>query len=465
MKKHSQRAMRVGDQIQKELADLLRNEVKDPRVGRVTVTHVDVSPDLSHANVHFTHLAGREHARRGREGARAHGRLPAHRAVASPRPVLGAAAAFRLRRFDRSGHAAVAADRRSGRGGQEVRRVSILRERSPATPAPHRILTSPFNAARRSPCIDAARRRRAAARQADGLVVERGAAAREAALSRREGRAHGHARSARVGIAAAVLRRSDQVRAASCSTPPKRYTATFRFGATTATGDAEGEVRRRGPVTFTRDDARSGAAAFRGSDRAGAARLLGAQVRGPRLLRVRARRALTSRASRARSRSTRCACSTGTRRTPSSTSSAARGRTSACSPRTSARRSAAARTWRRCGGRRPAASTRGRPAARAPGGMTDAERLRALAPVSSLVAEPARASASARSRPQRFRQGQALAGAGAPGRRLRGVRRRPVPGHCDGRRRRGAAAPGRGRAGARRSGNLLIAKRISAYNY
>jgi ribosome-binding factor A len=62
MKKHSQRAQRVGDQIQKELADLLRNEVKDPRVGPVTVTRVDVSPDLSHATVHFTHLAGREHA-------------------------------------------------------------------------------------------------------------------------------------------------------------------------------------------------------------------------------------------------------------------------------------------------------------------------------------------------------------------------------------------------------------------
>jgi ribosome-binding factor A len=62
MKKHSQRAVRVGDQIQKELADLLRNEVKDPRVGEITVTHVDVSADLSHAKIHFTHLAGREHA-------------------------------------------------------------------------------------------------------------------------------------------------------------------------------------------------------------------------------------------------------------------------------------------------------------------------------------------------------------------------------------------------------------------
>ena len=62
MKKHSQRAQRVGDQIQRELADLLRNEVKDPRVGRVTVTEVDVTGDLAHATVRFTHLAGKEHA-------------------------------------------------------------------------------------------------------------------------------------------------------------------------------------------------------------------------------------------------------------------------------------------------------------------------------------------------------------------------------------------------------------------
>jgi len=53
MKKHSQRAQRIADQIQRELADLLVNEVKDPRVGRVTITRVDVTSDLSHANVHF----------------------------------------------------------------------------------------------------------------------------------------------------------------------------------------------------------------------------------------------------------------------------------------------------------------------------------------------------------------------------------------------------------------------------
>ena len=62
MKRPSQRAHRVGDQIQRELADLLRNEVKDPRVGPVTLTGVDVSADLSHAKVSFTHLAGKDTA-------------------------------------------------------------------------------------------------------------------------------------------------------------------------------------------------------------------------------------------------------------------------------------------------------------------------------------------------------------------------------------------------------------------
>ena len=62
MKKHSQRAQRVGEQIQRELAELLREHVKDPRVGRVTITAVEASPDLSHAKVFITHLAGTEHA-------------------------------------------------------------------------------------------------------------------------------------------------------------------------------------------------------------------------------------------------------------------------------------------------------------------------------------------------------------------------------------------------------------------
>ena len=61
-KRHSPRSARIGDEIQRELSQLLRDEVKDPRVGRVTVTHVEVTPDLSHAKVLVTDLAGREHA-------------------------------------------------------------------------------------------------------------------------------------------------------------------------------------------------------------------------------------------------------------------------------------------------------------------------------------------------------------------------------------------------------------------
>jgi ribosome-binding factor A len=62
MKRHSQRAQRVADQMQRELAQILRDEVKDPRVGPITITSVEVSADLSHAKVFFTHLAGREQA-------------------------------------------------------------------------------------------------------------------------------------------------------------------------------------------------------------------------------------------------------------------------------------------------------------------------------------------------------------------------------------------------------------------
>jgi len=50
------RPQKVADLIQREIADLLRHEVRDPRVGMVTLTSVDVAPDLSHAKVFFTIL-------------------------------------------------------------------------------------------------------------------------------------------------------------------------------------------------------------------------------------------------------------------------------------------------------------------------------------------------------------------------------------------------------------------------
>jgi ribosome-binding factor A len=50
------RAVRVGEQIQRELADIIRRELHDPHVGMVTITSVDVSPDLSQAKAYFTVL-------------------------------------------------------------------------------------------------------------------------------------------------------------------------------------------------------------------------------------------------------------------------------------------------------------------------------------------------------------------------------------------------------------------------
>ena len=58
MAKNSARIGRLGDQIQRELAEFIRNEVKDPRVELVTVTGVEVSSDYQHARVFFTTLRG-----------------------------------------------------------------------------------------------------------------------------------------------------------------------------------------------------------------------------------------------------------------------------------------------------------------------------------------------------------------------------------------------------------------------
>ncbi len=50
------RTDRIGQQIQRELAVLVRDELKDPRLGMVTIQAVKVVRDLSHAKVYFTVL-------------------------------------------------------------------------------------------------------------------------------------------------------------------------------------------------------------------------------------------------------------------------------------------------------------------------------------------------------------------------------------------------------------------------
>ena len=58
MPKEYSRTARVGEQIQRELAVLIQQEVKDPRVGMATVSEVRVSSDLAHAKVYVTVLNG-----------------------------------------------------------------------------------------------------------------------------------------------------------------------------------------------------------------------------------------------------------------------------------------------------------------------------------------------------------------------------------------------------------------------
>jgi len=53
MSKDNPRRRRLGEQIQRELAELLRREVKDSRIGNLTITAVDVTPDLRAARVYY----------------------------------------------------------------------------------------------------------------------------------------------------------------------------------------------------------------------------------------------------------------------------------------------------------------------------------------------------------------------------------------------------------------------------
>jgi len=48
------RGRRIADQIQRELSEIIRLELKDPRIGMVTLTGVEVTQDNAHAKVFFT---------------------------------------------------------------------------------------------------------------------------------------------------------------------------------------------------------------------------------------------------------------------------------------------------------------------------------------------------------------------------------------------------------------------------
>lgn len=68
--KPTNRSQRIADQIQRDLAELIPREVRDARVGLVTVSGVEVTPDYAHAKVYFTVIGSEpEVAERGLNSA------------------------------------------------------------------------------------------------------------------------------------------------------------------------------------------------------------------------------------------------------------------------------------------------------------------------------------------------------------------------------------------------------------
>lgn len=61
MRKETPRTRRVAEQLQRELAEAIRDEIRDPRVGSVTVSGVEVARDLAHARVYMTVLGEDSH--------------------------------------------------------------------------------------------------------------------------------------------------------------------------------------------------------------------------------------------------------------------------------------------------------------------------------------------------------------------------------------------------------------------
>ena len=53
-----QRSDRVAEQVRRDLADLIRSELKDPRVGMISLTAVELTPDYAHAKIYFSTLDG-----------------------------------------------------------------------------------------------------------------------------------------------------------------------------------------------------------------------------------------------------------------------------------------------------------------------------------------------------------------------------------------------------------------------
>lgn len=66
----SRRTERVAEALQEAVAEVVQRDIKDPRVGMVTITRATVSPDLRHAKVFFSRLGDDAVRRKSLEGLR-----------------------------------------------------------------------------------------------------------------------------------------------------------------------------------------------------------------------------------------------------------------------------------------------------------------------------------------------------------------------------------------------------------
>ncbi len=69
-KKNTGRLERVAALIQSEIAEILRRKVNDKRIGFVSITTVEVSSDLAHAWVRYSHIGSKEDFEASRKGLR-----------------------------------------------------------------------------------------------------------------------------------------------------------------------------------------------------------------------------------------------------------------------------------------------------------------------------------------------------------------------------------------------------------
>ena len=67
---NEQRSRRVADQIQKELSEIIRLDLNDPRIGMITISEVEISADFAYSKIFYTVLGSTEDRENSEAGLR-----------------------------------------------------------------------------------------------------------------------------------------------------------------------------------------------------------------------------------------------------------------------------------------------------------------------------------------------------------------------------------------------------------